>query len=312
MPPMEMEEFKFPDEIENQASNEIEIEIEDDTPEEDRGRTPMPKELVEELEQDELESYDESVKIRLKQMRKVWHDERREKEAALREQKEALAFAQKLLDENKRIKEILTTGEKEYASTIQSAAEMKLADAERQYKEAFESGDSDRVLEAQRQLSSANQELYQAKNFKLPSLQPEQFSVQPQTEYQSAQSQASSDPKAVAWQERNRWFGPNKPMTAFALGLHEELRDRGVQIGSEEYYQTIDKTMRKRFPDEFGEESKAQPAKAKSSTVVAPAVRSTASNKVRLKASQVQLAKKFGLTPEQYAREMIKLESKNG
>ena len=112
-------EFKFPDEVESKgkpsqnAEPEIEIEIEDDAPAEDRGRQPLPKPLVEELEKDELDQYDDNVKTKLKQMRKVWHDERREKESALREQQEAVTLAQRLLEENKRIKGILTNGEKE-------------------------------------------------------------------------------------------------------------------------------------------------------------------------------------------------------
>jgi len=306
MPQLDLQEFKFPDDVANQVANEIEVEIEDDTPEEDRGRTPMPKELIEELEQDELESYDDNVKTRLKQMRKVWHDERREKETALREQKEALTFAQKLLDENKRIKNILTVGEKEYATSIQSVASMELEAAKKEYKEAFESGDSDRVLEAQQNLQSANMKVMQAQSFKLPPLQEEETSVELQKQYVS--EQPNSDPKALSWQERNTWFGKHKAMTAFALGLHEELQDNGVRLGSDEYYQTIDKTMRKRFPEAFDAEE-SRPAKTKSSTVVAPAVRSTGSNKVRLKASQVQIAKKLGITPEQYARELMKLGS---
>lgn len=322
MPQFEVEEFKFPDEVGQEAkaestAPEIEIEIEDDTPEEDRGRTPMPKELVQELEQDELDSYDEGVKTKLKQMRKVWHDERREKEAALREQQEALTFAKKLLEENKRIKSILTTGEKEYASTIQNAAGLELEAAKRAYKEAYEAGDADKIIEAQQALQTANLKLMQAKSFKLPSLQEEETSVQQQPEqYPTAPNVPKPDAKALAWQERNSWFGSHKGMTAYALGLHEELRENGVEVGSDAYYGALDKTMRKRFPEAFGleeaEDSKPQPAKAKPSTVVAPAVRSTASNKVRLKASQVQLAKKFGLTPEQYARELMKLESQNG
>jgi hypothetical protein len=306
MPQVDNDDFKFPDEIENQVSTEIEVEIEDDTPEEDRGRTPMPKELIDELEQDELESYDDTVKTRLKQMRKVWHDERREKEAALREQKEALTFAQKLLDENKRIKNILTAGEKEYATSIQSVAAMELEAAKKEYKDAFESGDSDRVLDAQQQLQDANMKVLQAKNFKLPPLQEEETSVEQQNQYNSVQP--NSDHKALSWQERNVWFGKNKAMTAFALGVHEELQDNGVKVGSDDYYKTIDKTMRKRFPEAFDAEE-SRPAKTKSSTVVAPAVRSTGSNKIRLKSSQVQIAKKLGITPEQYARELMKLES---
>lgn len=316
MPQFEVEEYKFPDEVaqEAKAESDIEIEIEDDTPEEDRGRTPMPKEIVQELEQDELESYDEGVKTKLKQMRKVWHDERREKEAALREHKEALTLAQRLLEENKRIKQILTEGEKEYVSAAQNAATLKLEAAKRAHKEAHEAGDSDRLADAAVALQQASFDLERAKNFKLPPLQAET------TEVQTQPNQAPIDPKLAAWRERNSWFGQDDEMTAAAYGLHRKLERSGtVPIGSDAYYDVLDKTMRKRFPEAFSqgeseevEEVKPQPAKAKPSTVVAPAVRSTASNKVKLKASQVQLAKKFGLTPEQYARELVKLESRNG
>jgi hypothetical protein len=92
MPEMNVEDFKFPDEKqESQEQEELfEVEIEDDTPPEDRGREPMPKSLIEELEQDELDQYDDNVKQKLKQMRKVWHDERREKEKQLQESSKKL------------------------------------------------------------------------------------------------------------------------------------------------------------------------------------------------------------------------------
>jgi hypothetical protein len=321
--PLGQDEFKFPDEIEqedkgkpleakNDENVEIEIEIEDDTPVEDRGRQPLPKPLVEELEKDELDNYDETVKTKLKQMRKVWHDERREKEAALREQQEAISVAQRLLQENKRIKEILSNGEKEYASTVQSAAEMELSMAKKAYKEAYEAGDSDRVLEAQQALQEANLKLMQAKNFKMPSLQEEKYEVQPTQQYQPV---PKPDRKAEAWQERNTWFGKNKGMTAYALGLHEELKENGVVVGSDEYYNALDKTMRKRFPDTFGIEEEEQTSReqprTKPATVVAPATRSTSPNKVKLKQSQLNLVKKLGITPEQYVKEYLK-EARNG
>jgi hypothetical protein len=99
-------------------------------------------------------------------------------------------------------------------------------------------------------------------------------------------------------------------MTASALGLHEKLKRNGIVVGSDEYYTVLDKTIRKRFSENFGDseaETRETP-RTKPSTVVAPATRSTSPNKVRLKASQVQIAKKLGLTPEQYAREALKLE----
>jgi hypothetical protein len=314
MPQFEQEEFKFPDETNQKKGgaeqDQFEIEIEDDTPEEDRGRTPLPKPLVEELEQDELDDYDEKVKTKFKQMRKVWHDERREKEAALREQQEAITLAQRLLEENKQIKSILITGEKEYVATAQHAAEMELTAAKQALKQAHEEFDADKIVEAQQALQTANFKLMQAKSFKLPALQQEENAVQSAPRAEPAAPKA--DTKALAWQERNPWFGANKGMTAFALGLHSELEESGVQVGSDMYYSELDKTLRKRFPDYFGNDSDRNSQKTRANTVVAPATRSTSSNKIKLKQSQVQLAKKLGLTPEQYARELVKMESQNG
>jgi hypothetical protein len=312
------EDFKFPDEnaVEQKDDDKFEIEIEDDTPEEDRGRTKIPSEIVEKLDKDELAQYDEEVQQKMLQMRKVWHDERREKEQALREQQEAINFAKRVAEENKRIKQMLSNGEKEYVDSIKTTAEMSLEMAKKAYKEAHEMGDVDQMLDAQQKLQEANLRLMQAKNFKPTALQEEHFDVQTQPE--QIQSVPKPDERAVAWQKQNSWFGSDEEMTAAALGLHEKLKRNGVKIGSDEYYATLDKTMRKRFPEEFGgtqeEEvvSKAEaPERHKPRSVVAPAVRSTASNKVKLTTSAVQLAKKLGLTPEQYAIEMKKLEAQN-
>lgn len=309
------DEYKFPDEQDEvkgaAEGGEIEIEIEDDTPEEDRGREPMPKPIVEELEKDELEAYDERTKEKLKQMRKVWHDERRAKEAAAREREEAIQFAQRLMQENQRIKNILSTGEKEYVSTVQNAANLELEMAKRAYKEAYDAGDADAMVEAQQSMQEANIKIVQAQNFKIP-LQEENFSVQNEYAPQQPQ-QAPVDRKLLAWQERNPWFGQDEEMTASALGLHEKLKRNGTIVGSDEYYAALDKTMRKRFPENFDEvevDTREEKPRSKPSTVVAPATRSTSSNKIKLKASQVQLARKLGLTPEQYANEVKKLEGR--
>jgi hypothetical protein len=322
MPEFEKEEFQFPDEKTNELSvtmesdkdAKVEVEIEDDTPEEDRGRQPLPAPLKEELEKDDLEAYDDEVKQKLKQMRKVWHDERREKEAAYREQQEAVRLAQKLIEENKRIKSMLETGGKEYASTLQNAANLELEMAKRAYREAYDSGDADKIVEAQQSMQAANLKVMQAQQFRMPTLHEENFEVQSNQPVQEPPRPAN--PKLVAWQERNPWYGQDDEMTAAALGLHEKLKKSGeVVIGSDEYYAILDRTIRKRFPENFEEaevpKAKAEP-RTRPSTVVAPAVRSTASNKIRLKASQVQLAKKLGLTPEQYALELKKLEAQNG
>ena len=318
MPEFEKEEFKFPDEKqesqEQEQDDQLEVEIEDDTPEEDRGREPMPKPLVEELEQDELDQYDDNVKQKLKQMRKVWHDERREKERAAREQQEAVALAQKLMEENKKYKQYIETGTKEYATTLQNAANLELEIAKRKYKEAYDSGDSDQIMEASQVLQTANLKVMQANNFQAPALQEENYVVQNEPEVQKPRRM---NPKLETWLQKNPWYGPEAEMTALAVGIDKKIQEAGnIVIGSDEYFATLDKTMRKRFPEYFGIEETESTAKTetrtKPSTVVAPAVRSTAPKRIKLKASQVNLAKKFGLTPEQYAIELRKLEAQNG
>lgn len=330
---MDMEDFKFPDEADEKPKKPetkveieaggVEIDIEDDTPPADRNAKPLPKEEKEELDNDNLEEYSAKVKKRIDKMKKAYHDERREKEAALREQQEAIALAQRVLEENKRLKSTLSEGEKQYVSTIQSAADMELEVAKRTYKEAYDSGDPDRIVEAQQKLTEASLKQDKAKNFK-PTLQPAEDDVQTQQTYQPKQAAPKVDPATAKWLENNSWYGEDEEMTALALGTHQKLeKEFGKDfVGSKDYWKRIDKTMRKRFPENFEEEQdevevqtqsggdKPSPrTQPKSAPVVASATRSTASKRIVLKASQVALAKKLGLTPEQYAREMQKLEA---
>jgi hypothetical protein len=282
---------------------DFELEIEDDTPEQDRNRQPLPKEMVQDLEEDELEEYSEKVKTRLKQMKKVWHDERREKESALREQQEAINLAQNLVEENKKLKTRLTEGEKSLIMTATREAELDTQMAERAYKEAYDSGDSDQILEAQKKLNTTSNRLERLKGYR-PSLQASENSVQNQPTQAAA---PRLDQKTDNWRKQNTWFGQDEEMTATALGLHQKLEKQygGQYIGTDEYWNTVNKTMQRRFPEYFGDEEPEKPQRT-SATVVAPASRSTAPKKIVLKQSQLALAKKLGLTPEQYAREYAK------
>ena len=297
------------------AETAPEIEVEDDTPPEDRNRTPLPKHIVEELEADELEDYSDKVKVRLKQMKKVWHDERREKERAFREQQEALNVAQRLLDENKRLKSTLSQGERTLVDTYKAAAELEFQAAKRAYKEAYEAGDSEKVVEAQSMLAAANNKLEQVRAYR-PTLQVPDNYVQ---NTPAAVQPPVLDTKTRAWQERNTWYGTDEEMTASALGLHQKLiKQYGDSfVGTDKYWQAVDDTMRRRFPEYFGEQDTpsngagkaATRTETRPATVVAPASRSTSSKKIVLKQSQIAIAKRLGLTPEQYARELQKLEN---
>jgi hypothetical protein len=273
----------------------------------------LPKQIVEELDQDDLEDYSEKVKVRLKQMKKVYHDERREKEQALRERQAAEDLAKRILEENRNLKGKLSEGEKTYLQTYQSAVELEVDAAKKAYREAYDAGDTDKLLDAQEKLNFAQIKLQKAKDY-VPSLQYDPNEVQSSPEVPVARP----DPRAVAWQERNTWFGQDEEMTSLALGLHQKLvKQYGNQYTStDEYWQKIDGTMRQRFPDYFQDstqqESKPVSRTEKPSTVVAPATRSTSSKKIVLKRSQLDTIKRLGITPEQYARELMKMEANNG
>jgi hypothetical protein len=301
--------------VDAKAQGDLDLEIEDDTPPQDRGREPLPKEIVEEVENDDLENYSDRVKTRMAQLKKMHHDERRAKEAADRERQEAIRFAQSLVEENKKLKTTLSTGEETYVQTLKKSLEQQLDSAKRDYGEAYDIGDKDSIIEAQQKMNDAQLRLSQveqyAPKFKTPLQETENEVYIPQNE----QPSFKPDDKALRWQDKNTWFGQDEEMTSLALGLHEKLVRSGIDPASDEYYRRIDGTMQKRFPEYFGDATldEDQPAqRTKPSNVVAPATRSTAPKKVRLTKTQVALAKKFGLTPEQYARETLKLENTNG
>ncbi len=295
------------------VEEEFEIVVEDDTPEEDRDREPMPEEIVDTLEKDELEEY--SVE-KAKQLKKVWHDERRAKEEAQRERDAAVAYAKQQQEENKKFRADLNKGEEALMENSKSSAEHELQLATKMYKEAFETGEADQVADAQAKMVSAQSRLHAAENYQRQYgevEEPEQnegWNIQPQQE-----QQPQIDRKALAWQKKNEsWWGTNRKMTSFAFGMHEELVSQGIDpdVDSDEYYSSIDKEMRLRFPEEFeGEtpEADASPrSAAKAKTVVSSAKRTTKSKKVVLKDSEVRLAHRLGLTPEDYVREKLKLE----
>lgn len=310
---VDQEELDF--EIEGEEQ-EVELKVEDDTPEADQNRSPMPKEIVEDLEKDELDSYSDGVKERFKQMKKVWHDERRAKESAQREQQQAVEMAKKAMEENKKLQEEAKKGREVYLNTAKKSVEYETEMAKRAYKDAYESGDTDSIVDAQTKLSDANFRRQQIENYQ-PPRQEEKNSVN-STSTEAVKPQLDS--KTMAWQERNTWYGSDEEMTAAALGFHQKLiRQKGdAYVGSDNYWSDVDNTMRRRFPEYFGEDNSTdgggKPVRAenKPATVVAPASRSTSSKRIVLKQSQVALAKKLGLTPEQYAKELRRLENQNG
>ena len=322
------DEFKFPDEAgDNEAKLEndvvaeegdVEIEIVDDTPEKDKGRKPLDKEVADPTD-DEIEKYSEKVQARIKELTHARHDERRRKEELLREKQEMERLMAYLSEENKKLKQTVNVGQEIYASTAKDAAEAQLAAARRQLKDAQESYDTDAIIAAQEALMEAKVRLEQVKNFKPTPLQDDEPVVQREP---SQPQSVAPDEKTLRWQAKNQWYGQPgfEEYTSYALGLHHKLVNAGVDPRTDAYFEQIDARMKKTFPELFGanveddqpEPKQVQEPAKKPTTVVAPASRSSGTKKIQLTPRQMALAKKYGLTPQQYAAEVAKLEVSNG
>lgn len=316
------EEFKFPDEQANESTTKVEdkfeIEIEDDTPPEDRGRKPM-AEKVEDPTEDELAAYDDKVKQRIKKFTRGYHDERRAKEEALREREAAEAYAKQVIEENKRLQAQLANGSQKFIETSKSAAETRLVSAKDKLKAAFEAGDAEALANAQAEVADAAAELREVQRMRPVQVEEKEFT--PNQPAQQTQQPVSN--RTQKWIAKNsEWFGKDEEMTMAAMGIDKRLqREYGADyVGTKEYFKAIDKTMRKRFPEFFGanqeddeSETPAQEQKpvsraSKPATVVAPASRSTPPSRIKLKASEAAIARRLGVPLELYAKQVAQLK----
>ena len=329
------ENFEFPDEKEakekeaasKKEDDKFELEIEDDTPPQDRGRKKAPP--PEEPPEDELASYDEKVQQRIKKFTRGYHDERRAKEQAERERQAAEEFARQVWEENKALKQKLSTGSKEYIETSKSAAQIELDAAKKKYRAAYEAGNADELVAAQEEIAKATLKLDKASSMRPIEVEEEEEFKPTKAAKPEKTEEPKVSPRTKKWLDANsEWFGVDEEMTMAAMGIDKKLqKEYGAEyVGTEEYFRTVDKTMRKRFPEYFETQSdededepprkKSAPAEeedepprraSKPSTVVAPASRSTSPTRIKLKQSQVALARKLGITPEQYAKQVALL-----
>jgi hypothetical protein len=315
--------YEFPDEVEAKkaaAEEKFEIEIEDDTPPADRGRKPM-REPVEDPTDEELATYDEKVQARMKKFTRGYHDERRAKEQAVREREATETYAKQIIEENKRLQQQLSSGSKVLIEQSQSSAQLELDAAKKKYKEAYETADVDALADSQAEIAKATLRMDRASGMK--PIEVDELGYAP-----AQQQKSNVTPRTQKWLDRNEWFGPDDEMTMTAMGIDRRLqKEYGADyVGTEEYFQTIDKTMRKRFPEHFEsdqsyEEDESPPKKRTSepdedepprratriTSPVAPAARSTPPNRIRLKASEVETARRLQVPIEEYAKQVALL-----
>lgn len=289
-----------------EKDTDLEIDIVDDTPTVDKGKAPMAAE-VEDASEDELSNYAGDVQKRIKKLTRGYHDERRAKETALRERDEAAQFAKQQYEASKQLQRQLSAGSEHFISTSNDAAGAALELAKNKFKSAYDSGDADQIADAQAAITAASMRKEQSS-----ALRPLQFQETPVYNQPQELQVPKPDDRAMEWQEENPWFGKDEEMTSMALGLHEKLVKAGVDPRTEQYYEKVNARMREKFPEEFRSETppvEKTPNRARSGNgnVVAPATRSNAPKRISMTASQVAIAKRLGLTNEQYAHELMKL-----
>jgi len=308
---------------------EFEVDVIDDAPDDDQGRT---QEGMDGGHEEELKTVSASVQKRINKLKYDFHEERRRKETASRMQNEAVGYAKKVADENKQLRELLNRGEQVLIDEVKSRTASEVEVAKKAVVKAHEDGDAEMIANAQEMLSKASYDSNKASEY-APVTLPGNSIEEPQQAMQAPVAQRPQvDPKAAEWSGRNSWFGQDREMTAFAYAAHETIvGSEGIDPSSDAYYQRVDAKMRERFPEKFDGQSPPQTTTSvvvgggdgelrpggvqrKPSTVVAPARRNNGAKprKVQLTKTQVSLAKRLGVTPEQYAKQVLALEQTNG
>ncbi|MBC41097.1 MAG: hypothetical protein CML19_02555 [Pusillimonas sp.] len=303
-----------PDEVVD-SENEIDIEIIDDVEAKPEKKEKVFAEDVKDNPVDEeILNVDKGVQKRIDQLTAKHHEERRQKEQAAKLRDEAIKYAQQIKSENDRLNQLVNDGQQYLGKQAEERAEFAKQAAQQKYKEAYEQGNTEEMVIAQEALTRATMDAASAEQFNAR-IPEEEFVPQQQEQFVPQQQMPPRpDDKAISWQAKNQWFGNDPEMTSFAYGVHEKLvREENINPASDEYYERIDSRMKSVFPNFFGSEEKEAVSSNSQSSVVAPATRNNGAKprKVQLTATQVALAKRLGVTPEQYANQLVKDMSAN-
>ena len=313
--------FGVTTEINSELSDEIEVQVVDDFVEE----KPKPKnDKVDNDEVDaEISNYSQRASDRINEIKYQYHEERRAKESSEQIAQEAAQRLQTVMQENQRLQQMVEQGGNVLNQTAYNNALWAKQSATEKYKKAYDEGDAEAMAQAQELLSKATlaeqqagQTAQQVQNHIIQSMpgEPTQNIAQPKK---------NLDPDMDKWARQNPWFMGQEPfqqeMTAYALAIDVSLRNEGIlpENNPDEYYSSVDSSMKQRFPKFFGVQQESDSEMVVDSgtprrqpqTVVASATRDSGNKKptqIRLNKAQVALARQLGITPEQYANQLLK------
>jgi len=293
--------------VEVPEEDKIEIEIEQDAPEEVKEEQPVLEAKEEEKEETpELEGIEtKGAEKRIRQL--------------IRQRKEREEEVEQLLETNKKLSETLKKKEEEVFNVSKNsleASEKQLTDkielARQAYLEAFDEGDKERVLKAQEMLNDAQSDLKNVTSVK--SRYSEEYSEPVQQEAPPPVPRRR-DRRAEEWAGNNEWFGQDNVMTAAALAIDADLKEQGYDPDDEDFYEEVNNRIQEAFPHKFGEvQERVQENTNKPAQVVSGASRSSPNSgrKIKLSKEDVNLANKWGIPLEKYAAEKLKVTNADG
>ena len=294
----------------------IEIEVEDDTPPEDQGRPKAPEVSEDDppAEGETAEQYSARVKKRIDKETAKFHAERRAKEQLIRERDEAIAFARNAVSQVETLKNQNSTFEQGFVHQARQTAEAISEKAAKDYQDAMANGDTAAMLDAQKRLTRAEMDKAKYEGY----VPQEPVQPQPQPQIQAQPKRADVSPEALELQteylKNNPWFFKDQEMQRRALEIDAHIRNTApAAVGTKAYYDYVDTILKQEFPPErFGTKGEqgagVAPATRATQAGVAPVNRGsgTSPRKVTLTATQVGICKKLGITPEQYAAQLLK------
>jgi len=297
--------FGLTTQVGNASDDELEVQVVETE------EVETPKENTE-----EIDSVSGRVQKRIDKLKYEFHEERRAKEDAQRMRDEAVNAAQTLNNQLQQARQMVSRGQQAVVSNVAAKAEAELEHAKRIWSDATDEGDKEAIINAQEKMLDAKLQLTQAdaamKRQPPPRKAPKRPVQQAPSPQQIAQTQPPPlDPMAEEWLGKNEWFNADKKLTGFAMGVHEDLLTEGINPQTREYYDKVDAEMKRAFPNNFSDseldEGQTAPTR-NAATMVAPATRNNGGKprKVQLTPTQVSLAKKLGLSAEQYAKQIVK------
>ena len=303
-----MPDTKQEDLVELEQENPVEVELaDDDSPissvvDEDRSES---EEIPEELTEEELASYSSGVRKRIDKLTAKYREAERREIAAL-------DYAKGVQTQNQQLQKSTQVLNENYGKEYAGRVTTDLESAKQRYMAAYESGDPEELVTATTDLSRLSVENATLNN-EVPAFRRQQPILQ-----HTPATIPPPDPKSQAWANRNPWFGSDEAMTYTSFAIHKGLVEQGMDTNSDAYYSAIDSRIRTEFPHKFQDTEtvevapSAQNGKRSSVQRVASANRaakSTGRDTIRLTPSQVAIAKKLGVSLEDYARQVKEIQA---